>query len=298
MPLRLAIVGPGRVGQAFGRRFHESGVDLLGYVGRTRASAEHACAFAGAGQPLEFRDLPRAHVVVFAVGDPQLPAAVETAVAAVAQRPCSLWIHTSARYSLEALLPLAGKGVRIGVLHPVMPFASAASAVAEMAGKPATLISDPRARHLLLVLCRRLSLVPVWAHPGGERALYHAACVLAANGLTALRRAVDEVFLASNSLSSTDAAAVADALMRAALDSCARRGPVAALSGPVVRGDADTLRVHRRALSVSAPELDRLYCELMRAALPMARERGLLDADAIAVQRALAEPKALAEGAP
>ncbi len=262
---------------------------LLGYLGRSRASAERACAFAGAGQPLSFADLGSAHVIVFAVSDPELEAAVRNAVLAVPPRPCSLWIHTSARFGLEALLPLAGKGVRLGALHPLMPFADAASAEAQLNGKPATLIADPRARHLLLVLCERLGLVPVWAQPGGERALYHAACALAANGLTALRSLVDTAFAASQCLDPSDAARVADSLMRAALDACAGRGPTAALSGPVARGDAETLRLHRRSLLVAAPELDPAYRALMSACVPLAQQRGLSPVATALVREALAD---------
>ena len=275
MAIRVAILGPGRVGMALGRRLRESGVDVLGYLGRSDASAQRACDFAGAGRPLAFADLQRAHVVLFAVSDPSLRDVVEKAVAGAEPRSCSLWLHTSARFDLSVFEPLERKGVRLGALHPVAPFPDAEQGYRGLAGKPAALIADPRARRLLTTLTQKLGMVPMWCQPGGSRALYHAACALAANGLTALRAAVDAAFAASGCLQPADASFAGDALMRAALDACKELGPTAALSGPVVRGDAETLRSHRAALRASAPELDPLYRALMAAAVPLANARGL-----------------------
>ena len=275
MAIRVAILGPGRVGMALGRRLRESGVDVLGYLGRSDASAQRACEFVGGGRPLTFADLSSAHVVLFAVSDPALREVVANAVAAAEPRSCSLWIHTSARFDLSVFEPLERKGVRIGALHPVAPFPDAEAGYRGLAGKPAALIADPRARRLLATLVQKLSMVPLWCQPGGSRVLYHAACALAANGLTALRAAVDAAFTASGCLADADAAIAADALMRAALDACRDLGPTAALSGPVVRGDAETLRLHRAALRASAPEVESVYRAVMGAAVPLAHARGL-----------------------
>lgn len=287
MPIRVAIVGPGRVGKAMGRRMHEAGVEVLGFVGRSEASAAEACAFIGSGRPLALAELSLAHVVMFSVSDPALADAVRAAAAAAAPRSCSLWIHTSARHDLAVFEPLATKGVRIGALHPVAPFPDAATGCALLEGKPALLVADPRGRRLLAALTQRIGMRPLWCQPGGSRELYHAACAMAANGLTALRAMVDATFVHSGCLSPQDTAIVADALMRAALDLCVSLGPVAALSGPVVRGDAVTLRAHRASLHAADPAIDATYAALMTACVPLARARGLAEARIAEALRAL-----------
>ena len=260
---------------ALGRRFAAAGVRVLGYVGRNEASAPRACEFAGEGRPLALAELGAAHVVMFCVSDPSLRDAVSDAVAAAQPRSCSLWIHTSARFDLAVFEPLATKGVRIGALHPIAPFPDAESGASSLLGKPALLIADPRARRLLATLVDRLGMRAMWCLPGGDPLLYHAACALAANGLTALRAAVDAAFAHSNRLSAEDAAVAADALMRAALDACLALGPQNALSGPVLRGDAETLRLHRKALRIEDPAIDAIYAAVMTAAIPLASARGL-----------------------
>ncbi len=288
MPIRLAIIGPGRVGRALGRRFAEAGVDLLGYVGRSDGSAAAAVAFAGRGQVLTLREVVAAHVVVFAVGDPDLPAVVAAAAQDGSRRRCSLWLHTSGRHGLEVLGPLTGPGIRLGALHPVAPFPDAETGLRQLAGRPAVLLGEPSARRLLLRLARLLGMAPLWARTNGDRTLYHAACALAANGLTALRATVDAALRRADVLRADDADALVHALMGAALQACRDRTAAGALSGPVVRGDHATVAAHRAALrGVGDGRLDDVYRVLMLAAVDLAQQRGLADAAATDLRRAL-----------
>lgn len=291
MAVRLAIVGPGRVGTAFGLAAVAAGVDLLGFVGRSAASVQSALRLCGRGRALHLPDLTAAHVVVFAVGDGELPAVLAAALAAGAARPCALWLHTSGRFGLEVLAPAAAAGLRIGGLHPVVPFADAEQGRAAMRGAPGVLLPGPGSEGLLRTLAAHCGLVPVVMH-GGDRALYHAACALAANGLTALRAAVDAVFAAAGGLAPAAAAGLASSLMRNALQACDELGPAAALSGPVRRGDAGTVVAHLEALAASVPAALPVYRALMAAAVALAEQAGLGAEPAAALRARLAAPAA------
>lgn len=279
--LRVAIVGPGRVGQALGLGLVRAGATLLGFVGRRPEAAAAACRFAGAGSALQFAELDSAHVVLFCTGDPDLAGAI--AAAAPFARPCSVWLHTSGRFDLQPLADV--QGVRRAALHPVLPFPDAASGAAHLAGALAVLQAEPAARRLAAGLARRLGMTPIW-RDGGSPVLYHAACALAANGLTALQASVDAVFAAAGGLSAADRLRLAQSLATAALAACAERGPAAALTGPVRRGDAETVAAHRSALQAAAPEQVATYLATMRTALGLAVQQGL-PAPAAAALRAI-----------
>ncbi len=272
--LRIVIVGPGRVGTAFAKRFVANGALLLGFVGRDRQRTEAAARAAGAGGVLAWTDLPRAHVVVFAVGDEELPAALAAAAATAGPRPCALWLHTSGRHDLSVFDAVGARGIRRGSLHPVAPFADASSGALAMPGAPGVIAGEPRSRRLLHRLCELLDLVPVWSD-GGDRALYHAACALAANGATALFALATAAFRAAGGIGDAGAAQLTTALMRAAAAGSFERGPAAALSGPVRRGDAATVSLHVEALRARAPAALPAYLALARAALDLARGGGL-----------------------
>ena len=286
MALSVVIFGAGRVGQALGQRLHAAGVDLLGYVGRDPARTAAAIAWVGDGKVpvVPAHTHAQAHVVLFAVGDGDLPAAVRSAAAQHAPRPCSLWLHTSGRHGLEVFDGVPG--IRRGILHPAAPFADGRSASASIAGAPAVVVGDTNARTLLQGLCRRLGMQPVLGQPG-DRSLYHAACALAANGMTALWAAAQAAMSASGVLDAAAAAKVVAALVAAADRSCQERGPAAALSGPVRRGDAATVLAHVQALQQHAPASAAAYRSLSVLALALAQQAGLAAGDVAALARAL-----------
>ena len=261
------------------RRFTSSGAHVLGFVGRRPGHAATALAFCGAGRELQPGELTAAHVVLFATGDGDLHAAVAQCVAAGDPRACSLWVHTSGRFGLE-VFGAAGPRIRRGCLHPVVPMPDPAAGERALAGAPAVIEGDPRSERLLRRLCGLLGTVPV-PFRGGDRTLYHAACSLAANGLTALRAAVDRAFAAADGLSPDHRTLVADALMRAALLACSDVGAAAALSGPVRRGDARTIAAHVAALAAHVPGVDEVYRALMSHALSLAGDLSPAARDAL-----------------
>ncbi len=287
MVLRIVIVGPGRVGLAFARQLQQPGVRLLGCVARTAApSAATVAAVAAAATGLVAPSVAStAHVVVFAVGDQDLAAAIAALAAAAPPRPCALWLHTSGRHGLEVFASLA-PGCRRGALHPVAPFADPVRGQLALRGAPGVYDGEPRSEHLLRVLAQRLGLVPVrW--PGGDKVLYHAACALAANGACALFADAVAAFASAAPWPSGAAAQLTTALMQAALAASRDPGAVAALSGPVRRGDAATVAAHRAQLQRAAPAVEPAYLVLMQRALALARAAGLPEALASQVAAAL-----------
>jgi predicted short-subunit dehydrogenase-like oxidoreductase (DUF2520 family) len=288
MPVRIAIVGPGRVGQAFARQFAASGASVLGFVGRDGARTRAAVAALGTGRALACSDLVAAHVVVFAVGDGELEAAVAAAAAAGGRR-CCLWLHTSGRHDLSVFAHSAALGVRPGSLHPVAPFPDADTGRVLMRGAPAVLAGPANSMRLLRRLTALLGLEPIECGEQ-DRALYHAACALAANGSTALFALAQEAFAAAGGLDARDGARLVAALMASALEATARLGPGPALSGPVRRGDADTIAVHIEALVRGLPAALPGYRALMQRALVLAQQQGLPEPLGRPVARALSDP--------
>lgn len=284
--LRIAIVGPGRVGTAFAQQFAAGRAAFLGFVGRDPAHVQRALQQVGAGAALTSAELGRAHVVVFAVGDSELAAAVRTQAAAAPPRPCSLWLHTSGRFGLEVFDGVPG--CRRGALHPVAPFVDPVASASACRGAVALVESGPGSRRLLHVLCDLLALQAIdW--PGGDRTLYHAACALAANGTTALWAQAESVFVAAG-LSPAAARSLCASLVPAAAALCRALGPVEALSGPVRRGDAATVTAHRQRLACALPSAQPSYQALMLAALQLASAAGLPEDRAAAVRAALLQP--------
>ncbi|MCB9878415.1 MAG: DUF2520 domain-containing protein [Planctomycetes bacterium] len=283
MVMRIAIVGPGRVGAALGRASAAAGLDVLGYVGRDPARAAAAAQAVGGGV-LQLADLGRAHVVAFCVGDDQLQDAI-AAAAAVGGRRCSLWLHTSGRFGLEVFAPAASLGVRIGALHPVLPFGDAGTPPAALRGAPAVLCGAASSVRLMERLCERLGLSAIVCGEQ-DRALYHAGLALAANGLTALSGLAVDLVVQAGGLDAPAATTIVTALQEHALAAVRAHGAGRALSGPVRRGDAGTVARHVERLAATAPSALPAYVATMELALQLAERQGL-DAGRAAAVRAV-----------
>ena len=182
--------------------------------------------------------------------DVVLLAVADGAVAQVCQvlevGPRQLVAHLAGALGLKPLASARRKGARTGSLHPLRAFVKAErqdfhGAAAGICG------SDASAREQLADLARRLGMMPV-ATSDRSRALYHASAVLAAGGQVALFAEAVRAFRKATGASEAAARSALLPLTQGALDKLRSRPAEAALTGPAVRGDAQTISAHRSAL--------------------------------------------------
>jgi predicted short-subunit dehydrogenase-like oxidoreductase (DUF2520 family) len=177
-----------------------------------------------------------AAIVLLCVPDREIAAAA----AAVAVGP--LVGHVSASAPLELLAPHERFA-----LHPLMsvvgPNVRFAGAVGAIDG------STPRALSTARVLAERLEMRARVVAPD-DRALYHAAASVASNFLVTVEGMAER--LAGRV--GIDRAALAP-LVRATVENWVAQGARAALTGPIVRGDEETVARQRAAVAAAAPDL-------------------------------------------
>jgi predicted short-subunit dehydrogenase-like oxidoreductase (DUF2520 family) len=113
--------------------------------------------------------------------------------------------------------------------------------------------------------------------------MYHAAAVLVSNHTVAVA-AVAERLARSAGVPADVATRMYQPLLAGAVENLQRSRPAAALTGPIVRGDVDTVRRHLAALPA---DLRGLYCAVGREALALARTGGLAPAAADDLERLL-----------
>lgn len=190
-------------------------------------------------------------------------------------------LHLSGLLDHAILHPLAQHGAALGSLHPLQAISEPEAAPERLRGALAAIEGDDRAVAAAIDLASSIGLVPVPIGRAGK-VRYHAGAVVASNYLVVLAAFAERLF-GNAGLPDGAARAGVGALMRGTLENVGREGPLAALTGPIVRGDADAIRRHLAALD---PGSARLYRALGRAALDLAR---LDDALRRKVQRALEE---------
>lgn len=281
-PETIGIVGAGRMAQALGRLLRErSGVPVV-IASRTKKSAETAAAWiGGAAVPLE--ELTKAKRLLIAISDDGLPE-VASRLADLGLQGAMV-LHTCGSQGPETLLELSKSGNAVGVLHPLQTVPSATEGVAALPGSAFAVAGDAEAVawaetlvELLGGTCLRIE--------AGRWPLYHAAAVMACNYQATLVDAALEL-LEQAGLSRTAALGAIAPLVRSTTANVLRLGPDAALTGPIQRGDAATVRAHRTALCTARQETSALYSSAGLRTIEIARRRGLSEDKAQALAESL-----------
>jgi predicted short-subunit dehydrogenase-like oxidoreductase (DUF2520 family) len=230
--------------------------------------------------------LRHAAVAVLAVPDRAIPTLATELAGEGAITLHHVVLHLSGLRDRTALAPLGPTGAALGSLHPLQTVSDPAVAAARFAGAYAGVEGDERALAAAEGLARSLGMAPVRI-PAGAKPAYHAGAAFSANYTTALVAVAERLALAAGI-----APAVARRLYLPLIRGAAANleaGPAAALTGPVRRGDVDTVTAHLAALG---PDDRQLYLLLAREALRLAREAGLPAEPAALMAEALGEPPA------
>lgn len=265
----LNIIGAGRLGQTLGRLAQQAGYGIGSVLCRSAAAAEAACAFIGAGKPhTALQQVAPAALTLLAVPDGDI-ASVATVLAGLGRlQPGQVVFHASGAGEAALLDPLAAQGLYCASLHPAFSFAEPARAVQGFVGTRCALEGDTRAFAPLQALARAIGGQPFLLAPGGKAA-YHAALAVASNYLVTVHELALQLS-ATAGMAPAQAQAVIGDLMQKTLANSLALGPAAALTGPIVRGDAGTVARHRAVLT---PTQDALYCALGEATLALAAAR-------------------------
>jgi predicted short-subunit dehydrogenase-like oxidoreductase (DUF2520 family) len=191
--------------------------------------------------------------------------------------------HLSGALGTDPLAPLLSRGYGIGALHPLQTLADPVLGARQLRGVFFSLSGDPPAMAVARRLVHHLGGSTV-AIPVSRRPLYHAAAVFASNYLATLVAASGRL-LSQAGVPDDEALDAILPLARGSLENLIRMGPVQALTGPISRGDLETVRLHLRTLE---PGARRLYAALGLETLRLAEEGGL-EPDVAEAIRALLE---------
>ena len=285
----VSIIGAGRLGASLGHALVRRGYDLRAVSCRTLRSARESARIAGAGRA--FTDIVKAagdsDTVFLCVTDRALP----EVAAALASSPLD-WkgrtvFHTSGLVSSRVLEPLARAGARTASFHPAQTFARKEADPGLFRGIFFGLEGEPSAVKTALAIARRLGGSAILLDEK-DKVLYHAACVVCSAGGTAVFDAASRL-LAGTGLETRLAARVLMPLAEKSLRNVKELGATAAFTGPISRGDVQTVRSHFKVLPAKGPAR-RLYTALGLAGLETVG-RGKLSPKAAKALKRLLEDK-------
>lgn len=267
--MKVVIAGRGKVGKGLAAALRSSSsVRARGVRGRTVGRS----------------DVKGADLVVLAVPD--------DAIASCAHRiapeldPQTVVVHCTGARDLTVLDACRARGVPVGAMHPMASFADV-KRPPPLERTTFVVQGDARAVRVVRELAREVGADVTVASVHGP--VYHAAAVLVANATAALAHTGVQL-LEGLSIPRKKAVAAVAGLLRTVAHNVERVGVPEALTGPVARGDASTVRAHRTALAGANRQAADTYDRIAPTIVHTATAAGLPAGRARAIRRALGEP--------
>lgn len=293
--LGVGIVGAGRVGAVLGSALRAVGHTIIGASGVSQNSRDRIDALLPGVDVLEVQQIvERAELVLLAVPDDALADLVAGLAAVGAWQPGQIVVHTAGRFGASVLAPAQAAGALTLAIHPAMTFTGTSLDLARLEGTTFAVTCATPIQPIGQALVVEIGGEPVVVAEE-DRNLYHAALAHSSNHLVVL---VAQAAQALSSAGVVDPGRLLAPLMLASLEGALRAadmadrgtipgpgqpGAIAALTGPVSRGDVGTVCEHLSALSEFAAtsaglDLPASYRALSRAGTQRALNTGRITA--------------------
>jgi len=277
----IAIIGPGKVGTALAVLAARFGGPVAAIGGRDIAKARSSAAAAGpdvlacnAAEAAALGDL-----VIIAVTDRAIGPVCDDLAAARAFRDSSVVAHCSGSLDSSVLHSAkAACGCHVGSMHPLQTFPTVGAAIAGLPGAYFFCEGDPKAVQVLQHFAARIAGIPATIQSGQQpKALYHASAVMACNYMATLADSALKLAVEAG-MDKRVALEALGPLMQATIANVSSMGPAKALTGPIARGDIDTVARHLQSLADcgAADEVEELYRTAGIQTVALALEKGTI----------------------
>ena len=272
----IGFIGAGRLGTSVAVALQRADYRVVAVSSRSASSAESfAESVPGCAPVSSSQDVANIADAVF-ITTPD--ASIEPVVSVVSWRSGQVVIHCSGARPVSDLVSAYESGARTGGLHPLQTFPTSDSADLISGASAAVGSDDPVLLEWLQSVVYRLEAKP-FTIQDKHRATYHASAVMACGLVASLMGLAAEVW-SEMGISRADALAALKPLTAATVEAVGREGLPEAITGPAVRGDVETIRMHLEAMKNLSPELGHAYSAINYDAMSLFEERDGLSPEA------------------
>ena len=288
---QIAIIGAGRLGTVLTRCLMSAGYPISAIITRkprrTRTNLPSLSKQTLLLSPSQLKRLPLPSVLIVAVPDDQIStlAKLLAGTPGVSQSQ-GLILHTSGALASDVFEPLAKLGWKTGSAHPLIAVSNNHSGPELFDNSHWCLEGHRSAKAFAKKMVADLGghFFSVSAH---SKPLYHAAAVMASGNLVALIDVAVSMLVACG-IPRRSALEILTPLTESALKNLVST-PEGALTGPFVRGDFKTVKLHLKALSHMGSDVRELYRLLGLRSIQLAEQRGVDQRSLLELRKLLKE---------
>lgn len=273
--LSLTIIGPGRVGTTVASAAQKAGYTIKTIVGRDKDKTETAARALGDVKAPTLDNHPiEASIILITVPDDSIESVCDALSQNKVFTPGQIVAHCSGALSSEVLAKARDIcGAKIASAHPLQTFSTPQSSIDSMPGTFWFCEGEATAVAALSSMIESIGGIPKTIATE-KKVLYHCSSVIACNYL---------VSLIDIALTTAEAAGLDQQLAWQALSPLIQKtitnidqlGTSGALTGPIARGDVNTVKMHLSALNQTDPKLAGLYKHLGDWTVKVAEQKGL-----------------------
>lgn len=276
----FAIVGCGKVGTSLGWFLSRRGYPLTGVASRHRETAEAAANRVGTAK---FSDkvweiTPQADIVFITTPDGAIADTCKEILSHGGFKDGAVVLHCSGSLPSTILSSGGGGDYHIGSLHPLQSFASLKTDWNPFRGIIAAVEGDATAAAAAREIAKDLGAICLEIKTEAK-SLYHASAVVASNYLVSLMD-LSLRLMAAAGITGKNAISVLYPLVKGTLSNIEKVGIPEALTGPISRGDVETVADHLTEMAKATPELIPTYKSLGRHTIQLALDKETLSEEA------------------
>ncbi len=265
--MTVNFIGAGKLGKTIAKLIvlHRAG-SIQAVCNTTMESSRKAIKFIGEGTPYtDTSTLPEASITFITVPDDKIRNICEKfSTQAKPSQSHPIIVHCSGSLSSEALQSARSKGYLLASAHPIRSFASPQISVEKYQGTYCAIEGDQQAIPIIEFLFTSIGSHTLQID-SSKKNLYHAALVIASNYLVGLSDAAIKPLIETGIEKEQATNIVLDVMKSTLYNLTSTRSPRDSLTGPIKRGDIETIRSHTNA--IDDPALLELYQALGKALL-------------------------------
>jgi predicted short-subunit dehydrogenase-like oxidoreductase (DUF2520 family) len=272
----IAIIGMGKVGTAIGHLLNRAGHKIISVSDKSAAALKTALPYTGGEAFSDPREaVIGADIILITTPDDIIvDACSEIAVPELIAG--KIIFHMSGAGGLDLLDAAKRAGADVASIHPLQSFSSIDTAINNIPGSIFGITADKKVQETAGKIVHDLKGIPVFISPA-QKPLYHAAACFASNYLVTLLNVVETIF-ESIGIDKENAQKAYLPLVYGTLKNVEKSGSIQALTGPIARGDAGTIKKHIAAMKETQSEYAPLYSALGLITIEVARKKGTLSA--------------------
>jgi len=270
----VSIIGAGRLGASLAFALSRKGYRIRAFSCKNLSSARESLKIIGQGKALtdNVQAAREGKIVFLCLPDERIAKVAKDLAASKISWSEKFIFHTSGLLPAKILKPLQEKGALTASAHPIQSFSQKKTPPEQFKGVFWGLEGDKKALNLAREIIRQLKGHSLLIK-AKDKPLYHAACSLASNFFVVLLDIASSL-LRNTGLNEEKAAKCLMPLLEGTLQNVKKFGIKASLTGPIVRGDKESVQSHLAALQ-RFPLSRQVYQKLGAQALEIARGKKL-----------------------